>query len=96
MTSKEDLKQLLQEVIRQEVDLFIKNQLPAKPAPAEQVLLTRMETAKLLHISLVTLTDWTKRGLPAHRGRKDGRVLFMKDEVVTWLRKNPRLKNVRG
>ena len=42
--------------------------------------------AKILRISLVTLTDWMKRGLPCHKQR--GRVYFMKSEVVEYIQKN--------
>ena len=47
-------------------------------------LITRVETAKMLDISLVTLTDWVKRGLPCHKNR--GRVYFLKSEIVDYLR----------
>ncbi len=46
----------------------------------ENNLINRKEVAKLLQISLVTLTDWTKRGLPFHKQR--GRVYFIKSEVL--------------
>ncbi len=47
-------------------------------------LLNRKETAKFLRISLVTLTDWIKRGLPSHKQR--GRVYFIKSEVIQYLK----------
>jgi predicted DNA-binding transcriptional regulator AlpA len=49
-------------------------------------LLNRTEIAKFLRISLVTLTDWMKRGLPSHKQR--GRVYFMKSEVMEYIREN--------
>lgn len=52
----------------------------------ENVLLNRKEIAKLLRISLVTLTDWIKRGLPCHKQR--GRVYFMKSEVLDYIKEN--------
>ena len=36
------------------------------------------------NISLVTLTDWMKRGLPFHRQR--GRVYFIRSEVVEYIK----------
>ena len=49
-------------------------------------LLNRKEIAKFLRISLVTLTDWMKRGLPSHKQR--GRVYFLKSEVLEYIREN--------
>lgn len=49
-------------------------------------LINRKEVAIRLAISLVTLTDWMKRGLPSHKQR--GRVYFVKSEVLEYIRKN--------
>ncbi len=51
----------------------------------------RKKMARILEISLVTLTDWMKRGLPCHKQR--GRVYFLHSEVVEYIRKN-RFKQV--
>lgn len=47
-------------------------------------LLNRKEIAKFLRISLVTLNDWIKRGLPSHPQR--GRVYFDKKEVLDYIK----------
>ena len=47
-------------------------------------LLNRDEIANFLRISLVTLTDWVKRGLPSQKQR--GRVSFDKEEVLSYIR----------
>ena len=52
----------------------------------EEPLLNRKEIAMLLRISLVTLTDWMKRGLPCHKQR--GRVYFMRSEVMEYIKQN--------
>ena len=52
----------------------------------DEPLLNRKEIAKLLRVSLVTLTDWMKRGLPSHRLR--GRVYFMRSEVMDYIKQN--------
>jgi len=52
----------------------------------EEPLLNRNEIAKQLRISLVTLTDWVKRGLPSHKQR--GRVYFIQSEVMEYIKKN--------
>lgn len=49
-------------------------------------LLSRQEAAALLRISTVTLTDWTKRGLPHYRQR--GRVYYTKAEIIEYLKTN--------
>jgi len=52
----------------------------------EEPLLQRREVATKLRISLVTLNDWVKRGLPSHKQR--GRVYFLYSEVMEYIRKN--------
>lgn len=47
-------------------------------------LLNRKEIAQFLRISLPTLTDWIKRGLPSHRQR--GRIYFDKKEVMDYIK----------
>ena len=51
-------------------------------------LISREEIAKYLNISLATLTDWMKRGLPFHKQR--GRVNFLRSEVLEFV-KNEKL-----
>ncbi|HZH66999.1 MAG TPA: helix-turn-helix domain-containing protein [Flavisolibacter sp.] len=46
-------------------------------------LLNRKEIAKFLRISLVTLTDWIKRGLPSHKQR--GKIYIDKKEVLAYI-----------
>lgn len=93
--NEEDIRRILREVVREEVGRSLALIKQLRP-PMEEVLLTRTEMAKFLRISLVTLTDWVKRGLPVHRKRKRGRVLFIKDEVLEWLRQNPELNYNRA
>lgn len=45
---------------------------------------SRSDIAGILDISLVTLTDWMKRGLPFHKQR--GRVYFIRSEVVEYIK----------
>ena len=53
---------------------------------SDEDLLNRTEISKILRVSLVTLTDWMKRGLPSHKQR--GRVYFMKSEVLDYIKEN--------
>jgi hypothetical protein len=57
---------------------------PAGSEQEEECLLNRKEIAQFLRISLVTLTDWMKRGLPSHHQR--GRVYFDKKEVLNYIK----------
>ena len=50
----------------------------------DEPLLTRKEVAKRLGVSLVTLTDWVKRGLPSHKQR--GKVYFLYSEVIEHIK----------
>ena len=93
--SEEDIRRIMREVVRDELVRSMAKIEQLRPI-VEEVLLTRTEMAKFLRISLVTLGDWIKRGLPVHRKRKRGRVLFIKDEVLDWLRQNPELKHNRA
>lgn len=52
--------------------------------PEEEILLTRKETADKLKISLVTLNDWSKRGL-LKSYIIGGRVLYKSKEVEASL-----------
>jgi excisionase family DNA binding protein len=87
VVSEVELKTSIREVIREELPNLIANDNSADKCD-EALLMTRAEMAKYLRISLVTLTDWIRRGLPAHRKRKRGRVLFIKAEVLVWLKEN--------
>ena len=50
----------------------------------QAVLLSRNEVANILQVSLVTLTDWMKRGLPFHKQRV--RVYFILSEVMEHIK----------
>ncbi|MBX2920324.1 MAG: DUF1016 family protein, partial [Ferruginibacter sp.] len=52
--------------------------------PPVGIILCSGKNEALLRISLVTLTDWIKRGLPSHKQR--GRVYFDKEEVLEYIR----------
>lgn len=65
----------------------LKSVLPADQLQ-EEPLLTRKEIAGILRISLVTLHDWMKRGLPRHK--QGGRVYFLRSEVIGYVKQNHR------
>ena len=63
---------------------------PTQSDPSE-TLLTRKETADKLKISLVTLNEWTKRGL-IQSYLIGGRVLYKESEIVNSLFKTKSIK----
>jgi predicted DNA-binding transcriptional regulator AlpA len=79
---KEAMKEYFQYSLQKEKNL----------AQKEDDLLNRKEIAKFLRISLVTLNDWMKRGLPSHKQR--GRVYFMKSEVLDYI-KETKMKQLK-
>lgn len=92
ISSEADLKRLIQEVMREEMrNLAL--ELNNRVVSEDEGLMTRVEMANYLKISLVTLTDWVKRGLPCIR--KGGRVLFQKSDVMTAIKGRPE-KNSAG
>lgn len=61
-----------------------------KPDPPERYL-TRKETAKLLQISLVTLSEWSKRGI-LQSYRLGGRIRYKLTEIDEALKEVKNLK----
>ena len=54
----------------------------------EEPLLTRKEIAYMFRVSLVTLHEWMKQGLPSHK--QGGRVYFLRSEVMDYLKQKRR------
>ena len=81
--NENDFRRWIREAIKECLeDNAIKAIKPIKPN--EEPLLTRKEIASLFRISLVTLHDWMKRGLPFHKHR--GRVYFLRSEVLDYVK----------
>lgn len=57
-------------------------------------LITRIQTAKELNISLVTLSDWTKKGI-LQSYNLSGKVYYKRSEIMQGLRKNKNMKYKR-
>ena len=85
---EEDFKKWIQESIREE--LRKPGGPPTKTEP-EEALLSRQQIAAELGVSLVTLTDWMKKGLPYMR--LNGRVYFKRSEVIASMKHNVLQKN---
>lgn len=72
----QELEVLIENVLRKILNL--KDQEPKSKAEPE--FITRKEAAKILGITLPTLSDWTKRGI-VKGYRIASRVRFKKDEI---------------
>jgi hypothetical protein len=82
--NERDFKRWVQEAVQ---EYFEKTEPQKKIGKdKESELISRKDVANLLRVSLVTLTDWMKRGLPYHKQR--GRVYFIKSEVLEYILKN--------
>jgi predicted DNA-binding transcriptional regulator AlpA len=73
------LSQCIRDAVRAELQEHFKNSHNGQQ-PAEERLLSKQELAAELGVSLVTLTDWMKKGLPFLRLHK--RVYFKRSEVL--------------
>lgn len=80
--NESDFKRWVKEAVQECFQSFIKDQHSDDESADD--FIDRKEAAKLLKVSLVTLTDWMKRGLPFHKQR--GRVYFIKSEVVQYIK----------
>ena len=89
ITSEQDLKRCVREAIQDEMKALLAQTNVRSPA-YDEPLLTRKETANYLNISLVTLTEWVRSGLPCIR--KGRRVLFLKSEVLAAMKGTSRKK----
>ena len=62
---------------------------------ADEVLLKRVDVAKLFSVSLVTITDWMKTGrLPYHR--INSRVFFKKSELMECIELKDKYKHKKS
>ena len=69
--NENDFRRWIREAVKESLENTLVKSAPPDQ-PAEEPLLTRKEIAGIFRISLVTLHDWMKRGLPSHKQR--GRV----------------------
>jgi predicted DNA-binding transcriptional regulator AlpA len=76
--NQEALSQCIRDAVRAELQQHFKTG-GSQPQDSER-LLSKQELAAELGVSLVTLTDWMKKGLPYLRLHK--RVYFKKSEVL--------------
>lgn len=80
------LVRCIKEAVRSELQtVLMEKKLLNSEQQKEEKLLTKKEMAEELDISLVTLTDWMKKGLPYQR--LHSRIYFRKDDVFNSMKK---------
>jgi predicted DNA-binding transcriptional regulator AlpA len=76
--NEQALSQCIRDAVRAELQEHFKTQ--GRQSLLEERLLSKQELAEELGVSLVTMTEWMKKGLPFLRLHK--RVYFKKSEVL--------------
>ena len=85
--TENEFKTWIREAVKEMLDMSaVQNDKDA--ALAQEPLISRKEISRFLNISLVTLNDWMKKGLPNHK--VNGRVYFQKSEVMEYVKTNRR------
>jgi hypothetical protein len=80
-------KEELQAIINESLDQKLKSRLePSKQDEKKEKLLSRNEAAALLKITLVTLSDWSNRGI-IQSYYMGGRVYYKEHEIINSLYK---------
>jgi hypothetical protein len=77
------LSQCIRDAVRAELQQHFKTS--GSSPPQEERLLSKQDLAAELGVSLVTLTDWMKKGLPFLRLHK--RVFFERSKVLEIMRR---------
>jgi len=81
--NQEALSLCIRQAVRAELKEHFKTE--GSQLPNSEKLLSKQELAAELGVSLVTLTDWMKKGLPYLRLHK--RVYFRKSEVLNAMQR---------
>ncbi|SIT31379.1 Helix-turn-helix domain-containing protein [Filimonas lacunae] len=79
-----DFKRWIKEAIKECIGDLSSIQLNNESTSEQEPLLSRKEIAGIFKVSLVTLHEWMKGGLPFHK--QGGRVYFFKSEVIAYIK----------
>jgi predicted DNA-binding transcriptional regulator AlpA len=85
--TENDFKNWIKEAFKESLDASI-IQNGKFNDPADEPLISRKEIGAFLGISMVTLNDWMKKGLP--NNKVNGRVYFYRSEVLDYVKSNRR------
>lgn len=80
--TEDDFRKWVEEAVSESLENSMAKKLPQ--SQKDEQLFSRKEIAEYLGISLVTLTEWMKRGLPFHKVR--GRVFFQRSAVLEYVK----------
>ena len=87
---EEDFRRWVRESVKAEIQEILATQKTLLKVEDEP-LLSRLDMSRELNISLVTLTDWMKKGFPYLR--MNGRVYFRRSEVISAMYHSKPKKN---
>ncbi|SFE98711.1 helix-turn-helix domain-containing protein [Sunxiuqinia elliptica] len=92
-----DFKQLLEDTVEQKFKILVQcdEVLNNSVQRKSRTYLSRIETAKILKVSLPTLNEWTKQGIISAY-RIGNRILYKPDEIEESLKQVCNLKYKRG
>lgn len=76
---KRCIKEALRDILEGQGGTLMQQNIPEK-----EPLLSRKEIAFMFKVSLVTLNNWKRAGLPAHK--QGGRLYFLHSEVMAYLK----------
>lgn len=86
--NENDFRRWIREAMKECLETMPAKTSAPEQKPDEEPLLTRKEVAHIFRISLVTLHEWMKQGLPSHK--QGGRVYFLRSEVMAYLKQKSR------
>jgi hypothetical protein len=99
--NENDFRRWIREAMKECLETMPLKTTSAPTKSEEEPLLTRKEVAYIFRISLVTLHEWMKQGLPSHK--QGGRVYFLRSEVMAYIKQKshnpfltPRLEGDTG
>jgi excisionase family DNA binding protein len=82
-----DFKNWIREAVKESLNISAA-QIDRANEQTKEPLISRKEVGSYLNISLVTLNEWMKKGLPSHK--VNGRVYFQRSEVLEYVKANRR------
>ncbi len=85
--TENDFKNWIKEAVKESLNTSAA-QTDKAADPDQEPLITRKGIGRFLGISLVTLNEWMKKGLPNHK--VNGRVYFQRSEVLEYVKTNRR------
>jgi excisionase family DNA binding protein len=86
--TEQDFKRWIKEAVEESIEKMISGRSASTDSTDE--LISREEIAQVLDISLVTLNEWMKEGLPFHKPKR--KVYFIKEEVLRYIKRANKIK----